>query len=166
MPNKLDVSPWYKQFWPWFLIVLPTSSIVVGMLLLRLALNTEDSLVKDDYYKHGKAINHYLIKQKKARELGIATQITVSDKQFELRFLSGQPAQATALTLALHHPTLANRDQTLKLIADAQGTYRSQLEHSLSGKWQLNLTPYDNEWKVQDTLYFFDNKRHYTFSAQ
>ncbi len=50
-------TPWYKQFWPWFLIAVPLITLVMGGVLLKLAISTEDSLVVDDYYKEGKAIN-------------------------------------------------------------------------------------------------------------
>ena len=49
--------PWYKEFWPWFLIAVPIITLIMGGVLLKLAISTEDSLVVDDYYKEGKAIN-------------------------------------------------------------------------------------------------------------
>ena len=50
-----DVKPWYKQFWPWFLIAIPTSSFIMAYFIVKFATNTQDSLVVDDYYKEGKA---------------------------------------------------------------------------------------------------------------
>lgn len=40
--------PWYKQFWPWFIIALPASAVVAGFYTLWLAINTPDYLVVDD----------------------------------------------------------------------------------------------------------------------
>ena len=47
--EKTDTKPWYKYFWPWFLIAVPLSSFVMAYFLVNFAANTEDSLVVDDY---------------------------------------------------------------------------------------------------------------------
>ena len=50
-------TPWYKQFWPWFLITVPVLTVIMSGFLIHFATSGEDSLVIDDYYKEGKAIN-------------------------------------------------------------------------------------------------------------
>jgi len=37
--------PWYRQFWPWFLIALPASAVIAGMYTLYLAVTHPDPLV-------------------------------------------------------------------------------------------------------------------------
>ena len=32
-----DTVPWYQQFWPWFLILLPASVVVAGLTTLVIA---------------------------------------------------------------------------------------------------------------------------------
>ena len=49
--------PWYQQAWPWFLISLPASAVIGGIITLMLAVNSPNALVVDDYYKEGLAIN-------------------------------------------------------------------------------------------------------------
>jgi hypothetical protein len=67
--------PWYKQFWPWFLIIVPLTSMILSFTMLHLAFNGEDSLVQDDYYNQGRAINLDLHKIEQARLREIETQI-------------------------------------------------------------------------------------------
>lgn len=40
--------PWYKQFWPWFIIALPASAVIAGFYTLWLAINNPDYIVVDD----------------------------------------------------------------------------------------------------------------------
>ena len=45
--------PWYKQFWPWFIIALPASVVVASFYTLWLAISHPDPLViEQDDYQH------------------------------------------------------------------------------------------------------------------
>mgnify|MGYP003639778068 FL=1 len=66
-----DQLPWYKQFWPWFLIILPMCAVIASLTTLKIALDNSDSLVAEDYYKQGKAINMDLRKIKYAQQIGM-----------------------------------------------------------------------------------------------
>jgi hypothetical protein len=43
--RRLDASPWYRQFWPWFLVVLPAASVVLSFVTLYMALESMDAVV-------------------------------------------------------------------------------------------------------------------------
>jgi hypothetical protein len=120
--------------------------------MLTLALNSKDSLVIDDYYKQGKAINNKLEKIKTAKALNLRTEITFLDERIELRFLSQDPEQGAALTLEFYHSTQSERDFTINLTQRADGTYQAPIEQTLSGKWRLSLHPFHNGWKIQQDV--------------
>lgn len=40
--------PWYRQFWPWFIIAIPAAAVLGGFLTLWLALTHPETLVVDD----------------------------------------------------------------------------------------------------------------------
>ena len=40
--------PWYRQFWPWVLIAIPASAVVMGGITLWLALSNPVYLVVDE----------------------------------------------------------------------------------------------------------------------
>ncbi|NMH61036.1 FixH family protein [Alteromonas ponticola] len=145
-------TPWYKQFWPWFLITIPLASFAMGFLILHLATNTTDSLVVDDYYKEGKAINARLDKIEEARRQKISTKLVIRDGSIALSFLSGMPRSGEALKLTFYHVTLKAKDVSLLLSQDANGVYRGFSESSLDGKWKITLMPMDESWKIQQTI--------------
>ncbi|WP_100641363.1 FixH family protein [Alteromonas facilis] len=151
--TKTNITPWYKQFWPWFLIAVPMSSFIVGFIMFHLASNTTDSLVVDDYYKEGRAINARLDKIQTARTLNIKTELTfAADGSIALKFLSGTPRSSEALKLSLYHVTLKDRDVDILLSTDAQGVYRGFTEEVLDGKWRVTLLPLDESWKIQQVI--------------
>jgi len=47
------VKPWYKQFWPWFLIILPLTVVVWTIVTVVIFSQNSVSLVAEDYYKKG-----------------------------------------------------------------------------------------------------------------
>ena len=145
-------TPWYKQFWPWFLIAIPVITFVMGMVLLNLATNTTDSLVVDDYYKEGKAINARLDKIEEAKRRNITTDLTIENGVVTVKFHSGIPKEGQALKLTFYHTTLQDLDTSVLLSRDAKGVYRGFVESSLDGKWQITLTPIDEVWKIQQTV--------------
>lgn len=146
--KQSDTSPWYKQFWPWFLITIPAVSIVLSVTMLNLALNTKDSLVIDDYYKEGKAINMELSKVQEAKVLNIETELLIIKNNISLSFLNGAPLTGEALELHFYHSTLEDNDFTILLTRDAEGVYRASAQSEITGKWHVTLSPLDESWKV------------------
>ena len=52
LPSKDKVTPWYKQFWPWFLIGLLFSSIIVSTSFAVMSIKSYDGMVvQEDYYE-------------------------------------------------------------------------------------------------------------------
>ncbi|MDX2349593.1 MAG: FixH family protein, partial [Porticoccus sp.] len=45
----MDTKPWYRQFWPWFLMALPGSVVIAGLTTVYIAFNGADTLVNDNY---------------------------------------------------------------------------------------------------------------------
>lgn len=150
--QEKDTVAWYKQFWPWFLIAIPLSSMIVGSFVIRFATDGTNSLVVDDYYKEGKAINSRLDKIELAKELGITTLLTVEPGNIALEFVSGAPSTGEALKLDFFHVTIEDKDFEVLLTRDANGIYRSNSDNAIDGKWRLRLMPMNEQWKVQDRV--------------
>ncbi|MBU2976858.1 FixH family protein [Alteromonas sp. C1M14] len=145
-------TPWYKQFWPWFLIFVPVITVIMGGVLMYFATSTQDSLVIDDYYKEGKAINASLDKETRAKTLNITTELNVDGDRVAVTFHSGIPADGSAILITFYHVTLEALDTSLLLTRDAAGVYRGVAERPLEGKWRVTLSPLNEEWKIQNTL--------------
>lgn len=143
---------WYKQFWPWFLIIVPVTSMVLSFTMMNFAFNSKDSMVIDDYYKEGKGINLKLQKLQQAKDLNIATTTKISVNGVQVEFVSGLPDSGEALVFDFFHATQKHKDFSIKLLRDANGVYRAPLERSVSGKWQISLHPIDEHWKIQKVV--------------
>ena len=133
-----DTKPWYKHFWPWFLICVPLAAKIFSVHYCPLAVSTENRLVVDDYYKEGRVINARLDKVEAARQLGLETQLAISDGSVVLTFEEGAPESGEALSLNFYHTTLAAKDFSILLSRDANGIYRGKLEMTLRAMENLS----------------------------
>ena len=148
-------KPWYRQFWPWFLIALPAISVVAGLSTLAIAILNQDSLVRDDWYKDGKAINQSLARDDAAALLGISTELKRDSVTGEINATLVSPksiATPETLTLILSHPTLATQDQSVVLTRRADGHYQGMLTHGLQGRHYIELG--NAEWRLRSTRDF------------
>lgn len=141
-------KPWYKQFWPWFLIALPLSSVIAGVTTVIIAANTTDSMVVDDYYKDGLAINESLAKKNKAKDMGIEAELVFSENKLLVKVTSKE-AIKDSLFLNFQHATLSEKDFRLALKKDAKGNYYSELEDNVDGSWFISLFPYQESWELE-----------------
>ena len=145
--------PWYKQFWPWFIIALPLSAVIAGISTVLIAVNNKVVLVADDYHKNGKAITADNSRLKAASELGMIAHLQELGEpkqlQLSLNSLDGQFKQAIELHFA--HPTLGDKDVTQTLTSDAAGNY-SLPSPTMEGDWFIRITPLTQAWRLQQRL--------------
>jgi hypothetical protein len=147
------VKPWYKQFWPWFLMLIPFSVVIAMAITLTVASSYGDNpMVVDNYYKKGRGINIEVEKVQAAQALNIEFAFNQNDKQFTLAYTSGAPSQLTALKVNFYHSTLAEKDFSVTLTADGQGLYRGEMLNNQEGKWTITITPFDNSWRVSQQV--------------
>lgn len=134
-------KPWYRQFWPWFIMALPATAVVAGLSTVVIAVVNQDSVVRDDWYKEGKAINQNLARDTVATRLGMAADVRVDEVTGEVSVRlrqAGNTGQPDQLTLYFQHPTQARADQHL-LLSRRAGEYRGQLPHALQGRFYIEL---------------------------
>ncbi|MGF1741435.1 FixH family protein [Vibrio profundum] len=148
------IKPWYQQFWPWFLIILPLTVVIWTIATVIIFSQHSVSLVTDDYYKKGKSINQDLSKLKVAKQLGIAISMTASGKELTLQLHQGQLAHYPAIKVLFAHRTLPDRDFSQLLTSSANGQYRVKLDNELKGPWFIEVSPYDKAWKLQGKINF------------
>lgn len=139
-------KPWYRQFWPWFVIAVPFTSMVVGVTLLYLAINSSNDLVKENYYKEGLAINVELGKRRAAKEMGIQAVLTIDDITGEL-LLKTESTRADSLDLLFTHAAYSEKDFSVNAIKVADGEYRAHLERPLKEIWNVYLES-DEGWQM------------------
>ncbi|MHC0522078.1 FixH family protein [Vibrio harveyi] len=148
------VKPWYKQFWPWFLIILPLTVVVWTIVTVVVFANNSVSLVAEDYYKKGKGINIDISKMNVARDLGLNATVSSDNNTVVISFNKGELPHFPALTATFTHRTLPDRDFTKLLTADAKGNYRLTPKNSIQGPWFVELEPHNKEWMIQGRVEF------------
>jgi len=149
--SREDTEPWHRQFWPWFLIVLPGTVVIAALSTVYIAVRHADDLVMEDYYKTGLAINRQLEKQRIATDRSLVAELSVLDRRLQLRIagLDGMPA----LRLRLFHPLEADRDFSVTLQASAPGLYVVALPAPVAPNWHWALDDgADSKWQLDGSL--------------
>ena len=151
-----QILPWYKHKLVWMIIAIPAASVIAGINMIYLAVNTDDGLVVDDYYKEGMAINQSLQRDKTAAELGLTARLTVEESgdMVRLNFNKGSLTEyPEQLTLHLQHATHAGHDQIISLVRAPQDQYIGYLQHTIrEGVWHIILST--EEWRLVNRVHW------------
>ncbi|MEH6581954.1 MAG: FixH family protein [Halioglobus sp.] len=147
----LDSSPWYRQFWLWFIILLPASVVVAGIITVYIAAEGADDLVADDYYKNGLAINQQLEKKQLATSLGISANLELGKHSVAVRVTG--PVTENTLYLLLSHPLEADRDFVLEVERVEPGFYAGILEQPIFSRWYWVLENRGQQaWRIDGSV--------------
>jgi hypothetical protein len=152
-PPREDTEPWYKQFWPWFLISLPLSVVIASLVTINIAIESDDGLVSDDYYKEGLAIHKDADSAARAEALGIVGSLAYDADTGAISLALEKPLSGkAALSLQVTHPTLPDQDQSIQLSRLDDARFAGRLEPLGPGNWKLALRPADRSWRVEGRL--------------
>ncbi len=150
------ITPWYRQFWPWFIIALPACVVVASIITVVIAIKHEDSLVADNYYKDGLAINQELARDQAAARLALHANATIDWLVGELQIavdghsVSRWPA---TLTMLWFHPTNKQQDFSIVVQRTANQHYLGQLPDRITGRWYVQLSAAEPEpWRLKSTV--------------
>lgn len=144
---------WHREPWPWLLMAVPAASIVTGLVLLALAVSTDDGLVANDYYKRGLTINEKLkhVPANVERRLGATVRVAGNG---EVRVRVGGVTSPTAestptIRLTLAQPARSAPDRVIVLTREASGDYVGVLDEQTMGRWTLTLET--DTWRLPTT---------------
>lgn len=154
-----SVTPWYKQFWPWFLIGILFASIIVSSTFAVVSIKTSDGMVvQEDYYEHGKAINMVFAKQEQARQLNLSAELRLDPLTSDIVVDLTGDARPEILYLDLIFPTEDDRDQSFVLEHVRDGRYITQGPDNLRYRWYLQIQPAleDADWRLVGEATFPD----------
>ncbi len=146
-------APWYRQAWPWLLMLMPAIALVGGLYTAFLAYTTNNSLVVDDYYKEGKAINLDIARDRRAVEMGLQAVLATEGDGLALRLTGkdGVPMPA-AVSLKIMHATQSERDIAGQLLRGADGVYRLPgVTLPADGHWRLQIDDSSRAWRLVTT---------------
>lgn len=143
--SQADVSPWYKQFWAWFVLAPLIVVVIVGGIMLTIAYHYADDVVTDNYYKEGRMINQRLEQDQQATQLGLFAEVKFDFDSGEAHIKLDTEKTGVLLPkkllFLLNHPTSAVQDHILILTEWGAGRYRVDLEERLDYRWYVVLMP-------------------------
>ncbi len=153
--TDLDTKPWYRQFWPWFIIALPASAVVASLYTVSLAVRTTDSLVVTSEDGMDVVAARHLAAERFAAERGLRATLTFDLESGAIR--AKLSADATmdwpkTLQLLFSHPAFANRDQRITMTAampDSDGSplWSGHFVDIPGGRWYVVLADGD-AWRL------------------
>jgi len=143
-------TPWYRQFWPWVLIALPSTAVIAGIATLFIAMHDPDGLVVDDYYKAGLAINRSIERERAAAERGMRGRLLLVQGSLSLDLASAQGSVTEPVQLSLLHATRAGNDQVFELTPGAAGSYHAEVAALPPGRWIVRVEA--NDWRIVGSL--------------
>ena len=138
--SKLPIAhsgPWYRQRWPWFLMLGPAIVLAAGAYTAWLAYSTDDGLVARDYYKRGLLINRILQRDHNAAARGISAQGAWST--------DGRSLSVQVRGLAQPSP-----EPVLRVIYDRTGAEHVVRMRDIGGGWYeaAIARPLDARWRA------------------
>ena len=152
MNLKLSPAPraWYREPWPWLLMLGPAIVIVAGLTTAYLAIVTSDGLVDDDYYKQGLTVNERAVHDRRAADLGLETELVLGGDGDRIRaLLRGKEGLRLPETLRLNlvHPTRPGFDQKIILHSEGGGVYAGVVKPFV-GRWHVTLEDERQDWRL------------------
>ncbi len=148
--RNASVRAWYREPWPWLLMLGPALVIIAGLVTAYLAVVSNDGLVEDDYYKQGLTVNQRTVRDQRAAELGIEAELVLGGEGDRLRALlrakEGFRLPET-LNLGIAHPTRAGFDQKVTLRSEGGGVYAGGVL-PFRGRWHITLEDDRQEWRL------------------
>ena len=156
MQTGNTVTPWYKQFWPWVLIGLPTSVVIASVVTYFLAINGMDSVISKDYYKEGLAVNADLERDNKAADLGLSADITIDGQNVTMKLSANDAATVHSLAgqpilLEIENLSFQDKDLSASLVPKGDGIWQGKIPANMSqATWLARLIGPD--WRISHRL--------------
>ena len=163
MIDHEDTLPWHNQPLVWMIISIPVSAVIVCMILLYLAITTDDGLVADDYYKQGMAINRKIARDVTANTMQLTAEVEINTAEdfIKAKFNKGTMERfPSQLQLVLRHASAQQKDKYITLQhgigAQYVGAFNANGADNVTGRinpgmWYVELSNADSaeeDWRL------------------
>ena len=145
--------PWWTEWGLLLVIGLPAVTILACALTLIIAVKTRDSVVSDDYYQRGLAINRSIERETLASQQGLAAVLWVDAQRNRLQVQLRRPTtpkpiagEPEIIQLQLIHPAHADRDQLLTLQHESGDLWFAPAQGLVNDSWDIVLE--SSSWRL------------------
>jgi hypothetical protein len=156
--EEQDTKPWYRYFWPWFIIALLGCAVSASLYTVSLAVRTTDSLIVTSEDGMNVVTERNIAAERRAQELGLAATLQIDagtgtiSASITSRAAAAWPAD---ITLLFSHPTDFARDRSVTLSAvpgraDGTPVWTGVAGAIPSGRWYLVLSAAE-DWRLSGT---------------
>ena len=146
--------PWFREPWVWLIIALPASAVLGGIVTIWIAVESDDGLVQDDYYKHGMEINRKLDRDKAALRYNLVADLKISEAQNNIQIsldANDQFISPSSIKLSFLHPTIKGQDQILVFQSTGKNIYAGLLPPLIPGNWYLQIEA--DDWRLLEDVF-------------
>ncbi len=153
MQTTMDNTPWYRQFWAWFVIIPPIVAIVAGTATVLIANHYADNLVTGDFEKVGLGYQSTSAARAEAARLGITAEVALPSGDDTLRlWLSGAHAHPQQLIVTLAHATQGEKDQRLTVVRVDGERYEGRLPAAVTDRHYLIISHPEEVWRLEGRM--------------
>jgi len=153
-PPAKDHPAWFRQLWPWLLMLPPAAAVAGGIMMVWLATHTPAPLVVDDYSRIEELTADRFARDQVAAANGLAASVSFDRTRppatrVSVRLSSQHPAAIAtpeALDVRFRHVTEARFDRQVRLTRHAD-VYSAQIELG-AGTYVMEIEPPDESWRL------------------
>ncbi len=152
LPAPLKTNtPWYRHRWPWLLMLGPILVVAAGIHTTWIAFSEADTLVVDDYYRQGKAINQDLHRDRVASGMRLQAHMAYDAAIGQVVGTIKRQDQPLSGKLSIHliHATQPDKDVQLRAVADQQGKFTANLPMLDRARWQVSIESEQRDWRLK-----------------
>jgi hypothetical protein len=144
-------KPWYRDRWPWLLMLPPGASVVAGFALLYFAVHEPPALVVDDYARIEEISREQSLADERAADRGLEATLRLrADERgatkVAIEVVGDVGTPPPTLELKLRHAGNAAADRALVLDYDGR-EYVGRTDLA-PGRYDFELAPNDRAWRL------------------
>jgi len=153
--QREDTDPWYRQFWPWFIMALPATAVVAGLYTVWIAMQTTDSLVVQSDDGMNLVTERNTAAEQEASRLGLRALVDINPDTGAILVTVSTAANIelpNSLALRMRHPTMASRDANVELVrampnSRGEASWAGHFITPPSGRHYITLSS-ANTWRL------------------
>jgi hypothetical protein len=152
-----DTKPWYRQFWPWFIMIPPAGAVIGGIITVYLAFANQPELVVEDYGSIDNTTALKMQREQTASNMELEAEVRLARDSSGSFFLKvtltqgddGRPLP-DMLRATLVHSTKSEFDREAQLLR-TDDVYQGQIDIPASN-YYLQLQDPDRTWQLRRRL--------------